>query len=95
MAGRFGCSLWSISAVAKVRYWAWAFSLTGRDVVAALERTTAVTGLSVSITVDHGTGFMSKALEAWAFYRGVKLALTRPGNPRITLDEHLNRHQFL
>ncbi|MDB4875584.1 MAG: family transposase [Gemmatimonadetes bacterium] len=47
------------------------FSLTGKSVVAALERLLVLAGLPVSITVDHGTEFMSKALEAWAFYRGV------------------------
>lgn len=57
------------------------FSLTGRAVVAAVERVTATTGCPVSITVDHGTEFMSKALEAWAFYRGVQLDCTRPGKP--------------
>jgi putative transposase len=81
------------------------FSLTGRDVVAALERATVGTGLPVSITVDHGTEFMSKALEAWAFYRGVALDFTRPGKPTDNShiesfngrlrDEHLNVHQFL
>jgi putative transposase len=81
------------------------FSLTGRDVVAALERVTVGTGLPVSITVDHGTEFMSKALEAWAFYRGVELDFTRPGKPTDNShiesfngrlrDEHLNVHQFL
>jgi len=80
-------------------------SLTGRDVVTALERTTAATGLPVSITVDHGTEFMSKALEAWAFYRGVQLDFTRPGKPTDNShiesfngrlrDKHLNVHQFL
>lgn len=49
-----------------------AFSLTGRDVVAALEPVGAEQGYPASITVDHGTEFMSKALEAWAFYRGVR-----------------------
>ena len=34
-----------------------------------------------SITVDHDTEFMSKALEAWALYRGVQLDFTRPGKP--------------
>ena len=57
------------------------FSLTGRDVVAALERVLPVTGLPISITVDHGTEFVSKALEVWASYRGVQLDVTRPGQP--------------
>jgi putative transposase len=81
------------------------FSLTGRHVVAALERIGATTGLPTSITVDHGTEVMSKALEAWACYRGVQLDVTRPGKPtdnshiesfngRVR-DEGLNVHQFL
>jgi hypothetical protein len=35
----------------------------------------------VSITVDHGTEFMSRALEDWAFARGVQLDFIRPANP--------------
>jgi putative transposase len=80
-------------------------SLTGRDVVRVLERVTAATGPPASITVDHGTEFMSKALEAWAFYRGVQLDFTRPGKPTDNghiesfngrlRDEFLNVHQFL
>ena len=48
---------------------------------------------------------MSKALEAWAFYRGVQLDSTRPGKPTDNghiesfngrlRDEFLNVHQFL
>lgn len=81
------------------------FSLTGRHVVRALEHATAQTGVPASLTVDHGTEFMSKALEAWAFYRGVQLDFTRPGKPTDNShiesfngrlrDECLNVHQFL
>jgi putative transposase len=57
-----------------------------------------------SITVDHGTEFMSRALEDWAFARGVLLDFIRPGKPvenafiesfngRLR-DECLNVHQF-
>jgi putative transposase len=80
-------------------------SFTGRDVVAALDRLLAGTGTPRSITVDHGTEFMSKALEAWAFYRGVQLDFTRPGKPTDNShiesfngrlqDECLNVQQFL
>jgi putative transposase len=79
--------------------------LSGRSVVAVLERLLPTTGLPTSITVDHGTEFMSKALEAWAYYRGVQLDFTRPGKPTDTShiesfngrlrDECLNVHQFL
>ena len=56
------------------------FSLTG-SLVAALERVRITHWLPVSITVDHETEFMSKALEPWAFHRGLKLDLTRSGKP--------------
>jgi putative transposase len=57
-----------------------------------------------SITVDHGTEFMSRALEDWAHARGVQLDFIRPGKPvenafieafngRLR-DECLNVHQF-
>ena len=35
-----------------------------------------------SITVDHGTEFMSRALEDWAYQRGVQLDFIRPGQTR-------------
>jgi len=58
-----------------------------------------------SITVDHGTEFTSKALEAWAWRRGVKLDFTHPGKPMENghiesfngrlCDECLNVNQLL
>jgi putative transposase len=81
------------------------FSFTGKDVVRALERVCEERGLPDSITVDHGTAFMLRAVEAWAFNRGVKLDFTRPGKPTDNShiesfngrlrDECLNVHQFL
>jgi putative transposase len=54
--------------------------------------------------VDHGTEFQSRALEDWAYRRGVQLDFIRPGKPienafiesfngRLR-DECLNVHQF-
>ena len=37
--------------------------------------------LPAVITADNGTEFTSKALDAWAFERGVKLDFTTPGKP--------------
>jgi putative transposase len=51
----------------------------GRDGVAALGRAIERAGTLVSITIDHGTGFTSKALEEWAYRRGVKLDFIHPG----------------
>ena len=62
-------------------------------------------GTPESITVDHGTEFMSKALEDWAWRRGVKLDFIRPGKPTENghiesfngrlRDECLNVNQFV
>ena len=82
-----------------------AFSFSGRAVAAALDRHAATRGAPLSITVDHGTEFMSKALEEWAHRRGVKLDFIRPGKPvenafiesfngRLR-DECLNVNQFV
>jgi len=57
------------------------FGFGGRDVVAALDQVISRTGIPLSITVDHGTEFTSKALEEWAYQRGVKLDFTHPGKP--------------
>ena len=74
----------------------------GRDVVAALDRIIGHTGTPLSITVDHGTEFTSKALEDWAYQRGVKLDFTHPGKPTDNesfngrlRDECLNVNQFM
>src|SRR4051812_14421099 len=37
--------------------------------------------LPKAITVDHGTEFTSKALDEWAYQRGVALDFIRPGKP--------------
>ena len=37
--------------------------------------------MQLRITVDNGTEFTSKALDEWAYKRGVKLDYTRPGKP--------------
>jgi putative transposase len=56
-------------------------SLTGQTVVDALEALSASRALPRAITVDHGTEFTSKALDEWAYRRGVQLDFIRPGKP--------------
>jgi putative transposase len=80
------------------------FGFSGQAVAEALDRRVAVYGAPRSITVDHGTEFTSKALEEWAWRRGVKLDFIRPGKPTDNgyiesfngrfRDECLNMHQF-
>ncbi len=78
--------------------------MSGSTVSVALDRAIARGSVPRSITVDHGTEFMSRALEDWAYRRGVQLDFIRPGKPvenafiesfngRLR-DECLNVHQF-
>jgi putative transposase len=81
-----------------------ASSLSGTTVGLALDRVLPLGAAPRSITVDHGTEFMSRALEDWAYQRGVQLDFIRLGKPvenafiesfngRLR-DECLNFHQF-
>src|SRR5579862_7020878 len=54
-------------------------ALTGQSVVDALEAVSTHRTLPKAITVDHGTEFTSKALDEWAYRRGVALDFIRPG----------------
>jgi putative transposase len=78
--------------------------MSGETVGQALDRALNGTPGPRSITVDHGTEFQSRALEDWAYRRGVQLDFIRPGKPvenafiesfngRLR-DERLNVHQF-
>jgi putative transposase len=82
-----------------------ASSMSGLSVGQALDRALRAGPAPRSITVDHGTEFMSRALEDWAFARGVQLDFIRPGKPvenafieafngRLR-DECLNVHHFV
>ncbi len=79
-------------------------SLKAKNVVATLEGLRQNGQLPEVITVDNGSEFASKRLDAWAYYHGVKLAFIRPGKPidncyiesfngRLR-DECLNVHIF-
>lgn len=79
-------------------------SIRGQDGATALDRAIGAGPPPRSITVDHGTEFMSRALEDWAYRRGVQLDFTRPGKPTDNghiesfngrlRDECLNVQQF-
>jgi putative transposase len=56
-------------------------SLGGRRVVAVLDRLAETRGLPEVITIDNGTEFTGRALDEWAYRRGVKLNFIRPGKP--------------
>jgi putative transposase len=56
-------------------------SLGGARVVNVLERLSDTRGLPEVITVDNGPEFVGRALDEWAYRRGVKLNFIRPGKP--------------
>lgn len=54
---------------------------TGADVARVVGAVGALRGLPARITVDNGTEFTSKALDAWAYWNHVQLDFSRPGKP--------------
>ena len=57
-------------------------SMTGSEVAGVLERAQKERGrLPESITVDNGSEFSGRALEAWAMSNDVQLCFIRPGRP--------------
>jgi putative transposase len=79
-------------------------SLPGARVARVLDRLATTRGLPATIVLDNGPEFTSRALDAWAYRRGVKLDFTRPGKPVDNAyvesfngrfrDECLNTHWF-
>jgi putative transposase len=56
-------------------------SLGGKRVVGVLDRLAETRGLPEIITMDNGPEFAGRALDEWAYRRGVKLNFIRPGKP--------------
>jgi putative transposase len=55
--------------------------LSGSDVAAVLDTAVVERGRPVSITVDNGSEFAGRVMDAWAHRHGVQLAFIRPGRP--------------
>jgi putative transposase len=56
-------------------------SLTGQKVAFCLQKLAAGRSLPLTITVDNGAEFCSRAMDAWAYQTRVKLDFIRPGRP--------------
>jgi putative transposase len=56
-------------------------SLNGQKVALGLAQVITERGTPTSITVDNGSEFYSRAMEAWAYQYGVQLDFIRPGKP--------------
>ena len=80
-------------------------SLPGLRVTRVLDRLHAMIGLPQTVVVDNGPEFAGRALDAWAYARGVTLRFIRPGKPIENAyvesfngkfrDECLNEHWFV
>ncbi len=80
-------------------------SITGERVAEVLDRVGRERDLPRSIVCDNGPEFTSRALDQWAYERGIELSFIRPGKPvenafiesfNGTLrEECLNEHWFM
>ena len=80
-------------------------SINGVRVTRVLAEIAQMGNLPEIIVIDNGPQFISKALDAWAYQRGVKLTFIRPGKPVENAyiesfngrfrDECLNENWFL
>jgi putative transposase len=55
--------------------------LTSARVIGVFERLAMTRGLPAAVVCDNGSEFTSRALDAWAYQRGVQLLFIRPGKP--------------
>jgi len=63
-----------------------AHSIPAARVIEVLERLRTERGLPETIITDNGPEFTSRALDAWAYARGVRLDFIQPGKPVRTLS---------
>ena len=80
-------------------------AIKGETVTEVLDRLKERRGLPKRIKVDNGPEFISRALDAWAYFNNVKLDYSRPGKPTDNAhiesfngsfrDECLNTNWFM
>lgn len=80
-------------------------AIKGETVTEVLDRLKCTRGLPKKIKVDNGPEFISRALDAWAYFNNVKLDYSRPGMPTDNAhiesfngsfrDECLNTNWFM
>ena len=82
-----------------------AHSLPALRVIEVLERLRTTRGLPAVIVTDNGSEFTSRAFDAWAYARGIKIDYIQPGKPIQNCfvesfngtfrDDCLNAHWFV
>jgi putative transposase len=81
-----------------------AYSIPAPSVIAVLERVRVERGLPTVVITDNGSEFRSRAFDAWAYSRDVRLDFIQPGKPQqngfiesfngTLRDDCLNLHWF-
>ena len=81
-----------------------AYSIPSATVIAVREQLRRERGLSAVLITDNGSEFTSRAFDAWAYSRAVKLEFIQPGKPQQNAfiesfngtfrDDCLNLHWF-
>lgn len=81
------------------------FSYKAEDVIETLDKAIQIHGKPKTIKLDNGPEFRSKAMDLWAYQRGITLDFSRPGKPTDNAyiesfngrfrQECLNKHWFL
>ena len=79
--------------------------ITGEQVVKVMNRISAIRGAPLTIRVDNGPEFVSRAVDQWAYLNQVTLDFSRPGKPTDNAvvesfngrlrDECLNTNWFM
>ena len=82
-----------------------AHSIPAAGVIEVLERLRVERGLPPMVITDNGSEFTSRAFDAWAYARDIKIEYIQPGKPtqncfiesfnRSLRDECLNLHWFV
>ena len=80
-------------------------SISGQRVTRVLDRIIELRGKPECLVTDNGPEFTSRAMDAWAYERGIQLNFIRPGKPTENCfvesfngkfrDECLNQHWFV
>jgi putative transposase len=69
-------------------------SYRGEDVVLTLERVCAAVGYPATIRVDHGSEFVSRDLDLWAYQKGVILELVASRPPSALQARQADRQRL-
>ena len=71
-----------------------AHSIPAASVIEVLERLREERGLPERVICDNGSEFTSRAFDAWAYSRGLKIEYIQPGKPMVIVYFLHNPHSY-